>query len=293
MCCLNISWKSEKPAKPKVLAKRTSVEGCTPAWAATLDDRAERDIARVLPEENRHLAQALGEMDRARGEDGAQFLIGAAGGHSPAPRLPFRPRLSSPANAPGFWSATGPRSTFRIAAGMPATTVMAADSYGRPAPGTRSVAPAPPLSRRRESELDDVLISGDPAGAGETARPPPPSGRAEQPLRLASTTSTISGGASSGARRLRSAVARPVPAASETTTAAATIPERASIAASNGRNAPVSIVLRRSARPAWCRPRPPRPSPTATITLPAMRCVSRKLGRIATVRGVGESSRAR
>ena len=35
MCSLNRSWNSEKPAKPKVWAKRTRVEGWTPAWAAT------------------------------------------------------------------------------------------------------------------------------------------------------------------------------------------------------------------------------------------------------------------
>ena len=45
-----------------------------------LADGADRDVARVLPEEDRDLPQPLGEVDGAGGEDGAQLLVGARPG---------------------------------------------------------------------------------------------------------------------------------------------------------------------------------------------------------------------
>ena len=65
-----------KAGKAEDLGEAHQRRGLHAGLLGDLADGAERDIARVLPQEDGDLAQALGEMHGAGRQDGAQFLIG-------------------------------------------------------------------------------------------------------------------------------------------------------------------------------------------------------------------------
>ena len=69
-----------EPGEAEGLGEADQGRGLDPCLGGDLADRAERHLAGMLPEEDRHLPEALGEMDGARGKDGAELLVGAGPG---------------------------------------------------------------------------------------------------------------------------------------------------------------------------------------------------------------------